>query len=29
VDLLKRAVVAIDRLSAGLQFVVLPTGTKV
>lgn len=29
VDLLKRAVVAIDHLSAKLQFVVLPTGTKV
>ena len=29
VDLLKRAVVAIDHLSANLQFVVLPTGTKV
>jgi nucleoside-diphosphate-sugar epimerase len=29
VNLLKRAVVAIVCLSAGLQFVVLPTGTKV
>jgi nucleoside-diphosphate-sugar epimerase len=29
VDLLKRAVVAIEHLSTNLQFVVLPTGTKV
>ena len=29
VDLLTRAIVAIEHLSSNLQFVVLPTGTKV